>query len=133
MLAADPFLQGRFLFKEFTGCSRILPGVKELYDHIKSSGLSSVLQGYILHSHCLLPGNSTKNFWQIQAIIVSELRKIRSLLDVIAFVYPDHDSGVTRRLTASLCCDGWLVTDHYLCFSDYGDSVAETITVPRGE
>ena len=74
VLAADPYLQGRSLFKEFTSCSRILPGVKELYDHIRSSGVSSVLHGYMIHSHRLPPGDSTKNFWQIQASIVSELR-----------------------------------------------------------
>ena len=63
VLAADPFLQGRSLFKEFTGCCRILPDVKELYDRIQFSGMSSVLHSYMIHSHHLLPGNSTKKFW----------------------------------------------------------------------
>ena len=44
-LAADPFIRRKLLFKEFAKCNRILPGVKELYDHIRSSGILSVLHG----------------------------------------------------------------------------------------
>ena len=59
---------------------------------------------------------------------MSELRKIRSLLVIAAFVHPDHDSGITRQFAAALHRDGWLVTDKYLSFPDYGDSVAGAIT-----
>ena len=132
VLATDPFVQNRSLFSEFTECQQILPGVTELYAHIRSSGITTDPHGYLIHSHRLPPGDSTKNFWQIQASIVSELRKIRSLSVVVAFVHSEHDAGVTRRFTTSLCRGGWLLTDHQLYFPDYGDTVACTITIIIG-
>lgn len=50
VLAADPLLEGRSFFKDFAKCNKILSNVSELLDNIRSSGDTSPLDGYLIHS-----------------------------------------------------------------------------------
>ena len=76
VLAADITKEGRALFSEFTSCNQVLGGVKELYNHIRASGDASVVHGYLIHSHKFVSSSLTRDFWQLQASIVIELRKL---------------------------------------------------------
>ena len=122
-LAADPFSEGRALFGEFTDCKRIFSGVNALHDHVRSSGDCSILSGYMIHSHRLPPGDSMHNFWQIQASIIGELRKLRSLSIVLVFVHPDHDGRVLTKFQKALRINGWITSSQVVAFPDCGDSI----------
>ena len=74
-LSADPFVNGRSLFMEFsTKPSPILSGASALLHHVRSSGITSILLGYLIHSHRYLTTKPTSCFWEIQASIVTQLR-----------------------------------------------------------
>jgi hypothetical protein len=70
VLCSDMYAEGRALFKEFTNCPLILPGIRELLDHVRRSGDRSKLDGYILHSHRFPDSATTRNFWQLQASLI---------------------------------------------------------------
>jgi hypothetical protein len=76
VLAADPFSNGRALFQELTTCLTILSGAPALLDHIRGSGLTSKLTGYLIHLYCYQGSKPTQRFWDFQAHIVTQFRLI---------------------------------------------------------
>jgi hypothetical protein len=125
-LSADPFVNGCSLFTEFsTTPSPILSGASALLHHVRSSGITSILSGYLIHSHRYLTTKPTSCFWEIQASIVTQLRLTQSLSIVMAFVHPEHDSrAVTLNFVNWLRKDGWIITDTSITYSNFGNSVS---------
>jgi hypothetical protein len=125
-LSANPFVNGRSLFTEFsTTPSPILSGASALLHHVRSSGITSILSGYLIHSHRYLTTEPTSCFGDIQASIITQLCLTRSLSIVMAFVHPKHDSrAVTLNFAHRLRKDGWVITDTSITYSDFGDSVS---------
>jgi hypothetical protein len=92
---------------------------------VQSSGITSILLGYLIHSHRYLTTKPTSRFWEIQASIVTQLRLTRSLSIVMAFVHPEHDScAVTLNFVNWLRKDGWIITDTSITYSNFGNSVS---------
>ncbi len=91
-LACDPSESGRSLFQEFTSCRLIFNSATDLLNHIRASGDTSVIHGYLIHSPRFQTSDTTTTFWQIQATIISQLRLIRSLSIIIAMIHPDNNS-----------------------------------------
>jgi len=57
--------------------------------------------------------------------IVTQLRIIRDLLMVVAFVHPDHDCrAVGINFTQRLRSDGWVLSDTTISFQNFRDSVS---------
>jgi hypothetical protein len=124
VLACDPYSNGRALFRTMTPCTHIFDGASALLDHIRSSGINSKLTGYLIHSHRYSGSETTSQFWDLQSQIVAQLRIIRALSIVVAFVHPDHDNrAVSNSFAKKLTADGWLVNDTQISFPDHGDSV----------
>jgi hypothetical protein len=73
LLACNPYAYGHGLFNEFTECPCILPSVAALLDHICGSGDQSLIDGYLIHSHCYQTSEPTNAFWNLQASIVAQL------------------------------------------------------------
>ena len=132
VLGAGAFAEGRTLFKEFTDCTMILPGARELYDHVRNSGDTSKIDGYLLHSHRFPNSGATRAFWQLQASIIEEFRNIRQLSLFVALVHPDHDCRSISHFTQTLTKKGWILSDSSLYFPHYGDSVASNSRVIIG-
>ena len=106
VLACDPFANGRALFQEFPNCPTTLFSAPSLLDHVRGSGLTSKMTGYLIHLHQYTTSEPTTKFWELQASIVTKLRLIRSLSIVAAFVHPDHDSrAVSTGFVAKLRTD----------------------------
>ena len=125
VLASDPYAASRALFKEFApDCDTILNGAAELLDHIRGSGRSSVIHGYLIHSHRYPTSAPTKKFWEIQAAIVIQLRRLRSLSIFVAVIHPDHDGRAVELLRSKLKADGWILSLTNSSFTEFGDSVA---------
>jgi hypothetical protein len=99
--ACNPYANGWALFKEISLCPTILSSAPALLDHIRASGITAPLTGYLIHLHRYTSMEPTHRFWEIQeAHIVIQLQIICSLLMVIAFVHPDHDCyAVTLNFT----------------------------------
>ncbi len=96
-------------------------------DYIKTCGITSKLSGYVIHSKGFTTTKPTSRFGQIQAAIVKELRLVRSLSLVVAFVHPNHDSrAVSHQFITRVKSDGWLVSDRQVSFTEFGDSIVDS-------
>jgi hypothetical protein len=107
-LLLDDYAHGCSLFTELSACTcPILTGCTMLLDYIKTCGITSKLSGYVIHSKCFTTTKPTRRFWQIQAAIVKELRLVRSLSLVVAFVHPNHNSRtVSHQFITWIKSDG---------------------------
>jgi hypothetical protein len=127
VLASDNYAHGRSLFTELSACTGPnLGGCHALLDHVKASGITSKLSGYLIHSKRYASTQPTSRCWQLQASIVTQLRITRSLLIVTAFVHPGHDSrAVSLQFITRLKSDRWLVSNQTITFTEFGDSIAD--------
>ncbi len=73
VLACNPFVNGRALFRELTLCSPIHSSAASLLNHVRALGITSKLTGYLIHSHCYCSSEPTKRFWELQCQIVKQL------------------------------------------------------------
>jgi len=106
-------------------CPTILSNAPSLLDHVRGSGLTSKMTGYLIHSHRYTTSEPTSKFWELQASIVTQLRLIRFLSIMVAFVNPNHDGcAVSIAFVAKLRTDGWLLSDTPISYPSFGDSVA---------
>jgi hypothetical protein len=125
VLSCDPFANGRALFKQFTKCPTILSSAPALLDHVRGSGITSKLTGYMIHSHRYTTSEPTTCFWDVQASIVTQLWLIWLLSIVLAFVHPNHDSrAVSTGFLQHLRKDGWVCSDMVISYPAFGDSVS---------
>jgi hypothetical protein len=122
-LSCDPFASGRALFKELCGCKTILSSATALLDHIRGSGITSPLSGYLIHSHWYSGTDPASKFWEVQAHIVLQLRLIRNLSTVVAWVHPDHDGRAFTTFSTKLKASGWIVNDTLLRFGAFNDLI----------
>jgi hypothetical protein len=127
VLASDKYANSHSLFTELSACTGpILGGCRALLDHIKASGITSKLSGYLVHSRRYNSTKPTSRFWQLQAAIVLQLWLTRLLLIVVAFIHPDHDScAVSLQFINKLKSDWWLISDQMIQYSTFGDSLAD--------
>jgi hypothetical protein len=108
-LACNPYAYGRALFNKFTGCQCISPSAAALLDHIRGSGDQSLINGYLIHSHCYQTSEPTNAFWSLQAFIVAQLHAIWKLRLFVAFVHPDHVSRSVSKFLTQLTKSGWVI------------------------
>jgi hypothetical protein len=125
VLACDPYANGRALFKEVSLCPNILSSAPALLDHIRASGVTSPMTGYVIHLHRYTSTEPTHRFWEIQAQIVIQLQIICALSMVVTFIYPDRDCcAVVINFTQRLRSDGWVISNTQIAFTSFGDSVS---------
>ena len=124
VLACDQYESGRALFHEFTACPNVFANGKDLLHHIRASGDSSQIHGYLIHSLRFKDSDTTSTFWQLQAAIIAQLRSIRNLQLFVRIVIPDHDGKCVKSFTGTLKRAGWVLSSSNVSFPDIGDSVA---------
>ena len=95
-----------------------------MLNHIQSSGDTSVIHGYMIHSPCFQTSNTTTKFWQVQTASISDLRLIQSLSIVIATIHPDHGGRSVKNFSANLKWKGWIMSSIDVHYLDLGDTVA---------
>jgi hypothetical protein len=124
-LACDQYEFGRALFREFTNRADVFGSSSDLLHHIRSSGDSSQIHGYLIHSLRFKDSETTSKFWQIQATIIAQLRTLRNLQVIVAVIIPDHDGRCVLSFKRTLKAAGWCLSTHDdVSFVDVGDSVA---------
>jgi hypothetical protein len=132
-LACDQYDFGRALFWEFTQCMQIFENGNDLLHHICSSGDSSQIHGFLVHSLCFQDSDTTTHFWQLQATIASQLRAIRSLQMIVAIIIiPDHDGRCVKSFTTSLKSTGWCLSSTKTTFPTHGDTISTSCHIIIG-
>jgi hypothetical protein len=123
-MACDPFELGRSLFQEFTSCCQVFGTANDMLNHIWSSGDTSIIHGYMVHSPCFQTSDTTTKFWQVQAALISDLRLIPSLSIFVATIHPNHDSHSFKKFSTNLKSKGWIISSIDVHYPDLGDTVA---------
>ena len=126
-LACDQYDCGRALFCKFTTCPDILSSGNDLLHHIRASGDTSQIHGYLIHSLCFRDSDTTSSFWQLQSSLIAQLCSLRNLQMVVALVLSDHDRTCVKSFTRILKAAGWSISqfdDVY--FPSNGDSIADS-------
>ncbi len=63
VIGCDPFANGRAFFKEICACPAILTSALAFLDHVRGSGITAPLTGYLIHLHCYTSTESMSRFW----------------------------------------------------------------------
>ena len=124
-LACDQYECGCALFPEFTTCPDILSSGNNLLHHIRASGDTSQIHGYLIHSLRFRDNDTTSSFWKLQSSIFAQLCSLRNLPMVVAVVLPDHNRTSVRSFSRILKSMGWPLSrfdDVY--FPSNGDCIA---------
>jgi hypothetical protein len=128
-LACDPSEAGHSLFAEFAPSATVFSSGNALLQHVRVSGKTSVVHGYLINSYCFLISEITANFWKQQLAIISQLRLIRSLSIVVAIVIPDHDGRSLKLFIRGLSSAHWKVSSRDILYTNIGDSVADSCRI----
>ncbi len=128
-LACNTSEAGRSLFVKFAPSARVFGSGNDLLHHIRASGETSVIHGYLINSYRFLTSNVTAAFWKLQLAIITQLCLIRSLSLIIAIVIPDHDVRSVRAFIRGLKAAHWKVSPRDTSYVEIGNSVVDSCTV----
>ena len=103
-------------------------------DHIRGSGQTSPINGYLIHSHRYQSSKPTTIFWLLQAFIEEQLYVIRKLRLFVAFIHLDHDgcSVTVTKFVTRLHPQGCIISRLVCSFPNHGNSVIATCSVLIG-
>jgi hypothetical protein len=72
-LACDRYESGQSLFHEFATIAKIFNSGNDFLQHIRASGDTSVLHGYLINSYRFQTSEVTTSFWKVQLSIIAQL------------------------------------------------------------
>jgi hypothetical protein len=128
-LVCDPYESGCSLFHEFTLCCQIFNSSTDMLNHIRASGNTSVIHGYLIQSPRFQTSDTTTKFWQLQAIIIAQLCLRRSLSIIVVIVHPDHDGHSVKSFQSTLKSSGWIIASTNVFHPDLGNTVTGSCRV----
>jgi hypothetical protein len=126
VLAADTRPCGRALLKQFARCPTIAVSSDDLLQTIKASPVTSTVHGYFVHSHRFLLSSTQSKFWKTQSAIIKALQLQRGMMIFIAHVHPECDITPITAFKGTLKRGGWSLSEHYVYYPNFGDSVADS-------
>ena len=94
-----------------------------MLNHIRASGNTSVMHGYLIQSPRFQTSDITTKFWHLQAIIIAQFCLICSLSIVVAIVNPDHDGCSVKSFQSTLKSSGWIIASADVFYPDLGNTV----------
>jgi hypothetical protein len=103
--------------------------IRKALNHIRASGNTSVIHGYLINSYRFQTSEVTTSFWKLQLSIIAQLRLIRLLSIVVAVVIPDHDDRSISAFTRGLTAAHWNLSSREVSYQDIGDSIADSCTI----
>jgi hypothetical protein len=128
-LACDPYESGRSLFQEFAAYAKVFNSENDLLNHIRASGDTSVIHGYLINSYRFQTSEVTTSFWKLQLSIIAQLRLIQLLSIVVTVVILVHDGRSISAFTQGLTAANWKVSSREVSYKDIGDSIANSCTI----
>ncbi len=96
-IACNPYESGLVLFQEFATGTRVFGSGNDLLNHIRASGETPPIHGYLSNSYQFQTREVTSSFWKLQLLIIAQLHLIHLLSVVVAVIIQDHDR---RSVTA---------------------------------
>jgi hypothetical protein len=72
-LACDPYESGRALFQEFVMSACIFGSGNNLLHHIRASGETPPIHGYLINSYQVQTSKVSSSFWKLQLSIIAQL------------------------------------------------------------
>jgi hypothetical protein len=117
-LACDQYKSRHSLFQEFTSCHQIFNSSTDMLNHIRASGNTSVIHGYLIQSPHFQTSDTTTKFWQLQATIIAQLCMIRSLSNVVAIIHPDHDGHSVKSFQSTQKSCRWIIASTDVFYPD---------------
>jgi hypothetical protein len=128
-LACDPYKSGRALFQEFAPNACIFSSGNDLLNHIRTSGQTLVISGYLINSYWFCTSNVTTSFWNLQLSIVAQLYLIQSLLTIVVVIIPNHNHRSVSTFVKGLTATHWKVTSWEVYYLNIGNSIADLCTI----
>jgi hypothetical protein len=128
-LACDTSKAGCLLFAEFTPSAKVFSSGNDLLQHVRVSGETSVIHGYLINSYRFLTSKIKAGFWKLQLAIITQLRLIQSLLVIVAIVMPDHDGRSVKSFVWGLSTANWKVSSRDVSYTKIGNSIVDSCTV----
>jgi hypothetical protein len=101
-------------------CPYLFSCVNEMLHHIRASGDTSQVHGYLIHSLRFKDSKITSTFWQLQSSIITQLQTLRNLQLILAIIIPNHNSRCVKTFTRQLKLAGW-------CISKFNDVFFPTL------
>ena len=89
---------GRALFREVVKCSTALPSAGALLDHIRGSGHTRPIDGFLLHSHQYQSSKPTATFWSFQASLLEQLYAIQNSVYLLPLSIPTMTNTASPSL-----------------------------------
>ena len=97
----------------------------DLLHHIRASGDTLQIHGYLIHSLRFRDSDTTSSFWQLQSSIIAQLCSLRNLQLVVAVILPNHDWHRVKSFARTLKSAGWSVLMfNNVYFPSNGDTIA---------
>ncbi len=124
-LACNPLEAGRSLFTEFAPDAKVFSSGNNLLQHIRASGETSVIHGYLINSYRFLNSKVTTIFWKQQLAIITQLHLIRNLSIDVAIIMPDHDGRSVKSFVRGLLTAHWMVSSRDISYTEIGDSIVD--------
>jgi len=128
-LACDRYESGQSLFHEFATIAKIFNSGNDFLQHIRASGDTSVLHGYLINSYRFQTSEVTTSFWKVQLSIIAQLCLIWLLSIVLAIIIPDHNGSSISAFQQGLTSAHWKVSSREVSYTEIGDSVANSCTI----
>ncbi len=128
-IAWNLYESGRALFQEFVTGARVFGSGNELLNHIRASGETSPIHGYLINSYQFQTSKVTSSFWKLQLSIIAQLRLICLLSVVVAVVIQDHDHQLVTAFIRGLLAAYWKVELMDVAYNEIGNTVADSCTI----
>jgi hypothetical protein len=78
--------------------------------HIRASGDTSQVHGYLIHSLRFWDSETTSTFWQLQSAIVAQLWTLQNLQMIVAVIIPNHNGRCVKSFHRQLKSTGWCIS-----------------------
>jgi hypothetical protein len=117
------------LFAKFAPDTKVFSSGNNFLHHVRASGETSFIHGYLINSYCFLTSEVTTLFWKQQLAIVTQLQLILLLSLIVAIVIPDHDGQSVKALIQGLTTAHWKVSSWDLSYLKIGNLVVDSCTV----
>jgi hypothetical protein len=128
-LACNTSNAGHLLFAKFAPGAKVFSSGSVFLQHVRASGETSVIHGYLINSYRFLTSKITTGFWKLQLAIIMQLHLIQSLSIILAIIIPDHDGRRMKSFVWGMSAANWKVSSRDFSYTKISDPIVDSCTV----
>ncbi len=128
-LACGPYESGHSLFHKFAASAKVFNSGNNLLNHIRVSGDTLVIHGYLTNSYHFQTSEVTTSFWKLHLSVIAQLRLIRLLSIILAIIIRDHNGCSVTAFTQGLTAAHWKVSSQEVSYTKMGDTIANSCSI----